>query len=122
MSTPIGSTPLPAYTIPLTPAAKAAYQDLYNKIQAGLDSTMDLATIEALNQAWPQIDQVLDENDEYAMSLDTNIFASLQKQIKSTNDGLTQLRSQIAAIASHFAMAADILAAIDKVLSVITPA
>jgi hypothetical protein len=122
MATPIGSTPLPAYTIPLTPAVKAAYQDLYNKIQAALNSTMDLATIQALNEAWPQIDQVLDENDEYTMTQDTNIFASLQKQIKTANDGLTQLRTQIAAIASHFAMAGDILAAIDKVLSVMTSA
>jgi septal ring factor EnvC (AmiA/AmiB activator) len=122
MATPIGSTPLPAYTIPLTTAVKAAYQDLYNKIQAALNSTMDLATIQALNEAWPQIDQVLDENDEYTMTQDTNIFASLQKQIKTANDGLTQLRTQIAAIASHFAMAGDILAAIDKVLSVMTSA
>ena len=122
MSTPTGSTPLPAYTIPLTAAAKAAYKDLYNKIQAGLNSTMDLATVQALNQAWPQVDQVLDENDEYAMTQDTNIFTSLQKQIKSTNDGLTLLRSQISAIASHFSMAADILAAIDKVFTVMTSA
>jgi septal ring factor EnvC (AmiA/AmiB activator) len=122
MATPIGSTPLPAYTIPLTPTAKAAYQDLYNKIQAAIDSTMDLATVQALNQTWPQIDQVLDENDEYAMTQDTNIFASLQKQIKTANDGIAQLRAQIAAIASHFAMAGEIIAAIDKVLSVMTSA
>jgi septal ring factor EnvC (AmiA/AmiB activator) len=122
MATPIGSTPPPAYTIPLTPAAKAAYKDLYDKIQVALNSTMDLATIQALNQAWPQIDQVLDENDEYAMTQDTNVFASLQKQIKTVNDGITQLRSQITAIASHFAMAGEIIAAIDKVLSVVTSA
>jgi septal ring factor EnvC (AmiA/AmiB activator) len=120
MATPIGGSPLPAYTIPLTPAAKAAYQDLYKKIQAGIDSTMDEATVQALNQAWSQVDQVLTEDQEYTLTQDTNIFASLQKQINTTNDGLTQLRSQIAAIASHFAMAGTIIAAIDKVLTVVT--
>jgi septal ring factor EnvC (AmiA/AmiB activator) len=121
-TTPIGSSPLPAYTIPLTPAAKAAYQDLYIKIQTAIDSTMDLATVEALNQAWPQIDQVLTEDGEYTLTHNTNIFASLQQQIKTTNDSITQLRTQIAAIASHFAMAGEIIAAINKVLSVMMPA
>jgi septal ring factor EnvC (AmiA/AmiB activator) len=122
MATPIGSTPVPVYTIPLTAAAKAAYQDLYIKIQTAIDSTMDLATVEALNQAWPQIDKVLTEDGEYTLTHNTNIFASLQQQIKATNDGITQLRTQIAAIASHFAMAGEIIAAINKVLSVVTSA
>jgi uncharacterized protein YPO0396 len=57
----------------------------------------------------------------YQKTQDTNVFTSLQKQIKATNDGLTQLRSQITAIASHFAMAGEILVAINKVLSVVMP-
>jgi septal ring factor EnvC (AmiA/AmiB activator) len=122
MSTPIGSTPLPAFTIPLTPAVRAAYQELYNKIQTAIDSTMDAATLEALNAWQPQVEQVLTEDRLYTLTQDTNIFASLQKQIKTVNDGLAQLRSQIAAIASHFAMAGEIIAAIDKVLTVVTSA
>ena len=119
MSTPIGTTPLPAYTIPLTPDVKAAYQDLYKKVQTAIDSTMDLATIEALNKWWPEIDQVLTKDDEYKLTQDKNIFTALQKQIKFVNDGMKELRDQIAAIASHFAMAADIIAAIDKILTLI---
>ena len=122
MATPIGSTPLPAYTIPLTPEVRAAYVDLYNKIQDAIDSTMDLATVEALNQWQPQVRLVLDEDDEYTFSKDTNIFASLQKQIKTVNDGITQLRGQIAAIAAHFAMAGEIIAAINKILSLLPAA
>ena len=117
MSTLVGSNPLPAYTIPLTPDVRAAYQDLYNKIKTAIDSTMDLATIEALNKWWPEVDQVLTQDDEYTMSQDTNVFAALQKQIKCVNDGITELRGQISSIASHFAMAGDVIAAIDKVLS-----
>ena len=119
MSTLSGSSPLPAYTIPLTPEVKAAYQDLYDKIQAAIDSTMDLATVEALNRWWREVDQVLTQDKEYTISQDTNIFAALQKQIKYVNDGLAGLRSEISSIASHFAMAGDIIAAIDKVLTLV---
>ena len=119
MSTLSGSSPLPAYTIPLTPGVKAAYQDLYDKIQAAIDSTMDLATLEALNRWQPEVDQVLRKDEEYKLSQDTNIFAALQKQIKYVNDGLTELRSEISSIASHFAMAGDIIAAINKILTLV---
>lgn len=106
-------------TIPLTPEVRAAYQDLYDKIQAALDSTMDAATVEALNTWQPEVDQVLRKDDLYKLSADTAIFSALQKQIKSTNQGLVTLRNQISSIASHFTMAADIIAAIDKVLKLV---
>jgi len=104
-------------TIPLTPDLRAAYQDLYNKIQAAIDSTMDLATVEALNTWQPEVEQVLTKDDEYKLSADTAIFAALQKQINYANAGLKVLRDQISSIASHFALAGDIIAGIDKVLS-----
>ncbi len=106
-------------TIPLTPEVRAAYQDLYNKIQAGIDSTMDLAAVQALNTWWAEVDQVLTKDDEYKLSADTAIFEALKKQINYTNQGLKTLRDQISSIASHFAMAGDIVAAIDKVFTLI---
>ncbi len=106
-------------TIPLTPDVRAAYQDLYNKMQAQLDSTMDLAAIEALNTWQPEVDQVLTKDDEYKLRADTAVFNALRKQIDFTNDGLKTLRDQISSIASHFSMAGDILAAIEKVLSLV---
>lgn len=115
MPTPGG--PLPTFTIPLTPEVRAAYQDLYDKIQKAIDNTMDLPTIQALNKWQPEVDQVLTQDAEYRLSQDTNIFAALQKQIQFVNDGITELKSQISSIASHFAMAGEILAAINKVLS-----
>lgn len=117
MSTPIGSTPVPPCTIPLSPEVRTAYQQLYDKIQAAIESTMDAAALEALNPWQNMIDQVLTQDDEYRLSQDTNIFAALQKQIQCVNDGLTELRGQISSIASHFATAGDVIAAIDKILS-----
>jgi hypothetical protein len=96
-----------------------AYQDLLKKIQAGIDSTMDLATIQALNMWWAEVDQVLTKNRLYKLSADTDIFEALQKQINYTNQGIKTLRDQISSIASHFAMAGDIIAAIGKVLTLI---
>ena len=115
---PVGNLPANP-TIPLTPEVRAAYQDLYNKIQAGIDSTMDLATIQALNTWRAEVDQVLTKDDLYKLNADTAIFGALQKQINYTNQGLKTLRDQISAIASHFAMAADIIAAIDKILTLV---
>lgn len=104
-------------SVPLAPDVRAAYQDLYVKIQAGIDSTMDLAAVQALNTWRDEVDQVLTKDDEYKLSADTAIFEALQKQITYTNQGLKTLRNQISSIASHFAMAGDVIAAIDKVLT-----
>jgi hypothetical protein len=118
MATPAQNLPAtPA--IPLTPEVRAAYQDLYDKIQAELDSTMDAAAIEALNKWQPEVDQVLTKDDEFKLSADTAILGALRKQMNYTNQGLKTLRDQIASIASHFAMAGDIIAAIDKVLTLV---
>jgi uncharacterized protein YPO0396 len=106
-------------TIPLTPEVRAAYQDLYNKIQSAIDSTMDLATLQALNAWQPKVEQVLTQDDKYKLSADTAIFESLQKQINYVNQGLKTLRDQISSIASHIAMAGDIIAAINKVLTLV---
>ena len=119
MTTPPPNIPPAAPAIPLTPEVRAAYQALYDSMQQAIDSTMDLATVQLLNQWQPQVELVLDQDDEYKLSQDTLIFAALQKQIKDVNNGLAALRTQIASIASHFAMAANIIAAIDKIFNVI---
>ena len=106
-------------TIPLTPEVRSAYQDLYNKMQAAIDSTMDLATLQALNAWHPKLEQVLTQDDKYKLSADSAIFESLQSQINYVNQGLKTLRDQISSITSHIAMAGDIIAAIDKVLTLV---
>jgi hypothetical protein len=111
---------LPAgVSIPLSPEVRAAYQDLFDKIQTAIDSTMDADVLETLNPQLNEIDQVLTRDDEFKLSQDTAVFAALKAQISSANQGLKTLRGQIAAIASHFATAGTILAAIDKVLTLL---
>ncbi len=117
MTTP---TNLPANpTIPLSPDLKAAYQNAYNTMQAQLDNSMDPVAVEALNAAQLQIQTVLDKNDLYVLQQDTALFTALQKQIGVANNSLKTLKAQIAATASHFSMAADIVTAIDQVLCLI---
>lgn len=118
MATPLSNLPA-SPTIPLTPDVRAAYQDVYNTMQAELDNTMDEVAVQALNSWQPQVDQVLRKDDLYKLTKDTAIFDALQKQISYTNQGLKTLQGQIAATASHFAMAGNILAAINKVLTLV---
>ncbi|HEV2135574.1 MAG TPA: hypothetical protein VGR47_15170 [Terracidiphilus sp.] len=111
---------LPAnVSIPLSPDVRAAYQDLYNKIQTEIDGTMDLVAVEALNPQLNEVGQVLTKDDEYRLTQDTAIFAALKTQVISVNQGIKTLRAEIAATASHFATAGAILGAIDKVLTLV---
>jgi hypothetical protein len=105
--------------IPLSPEVRAAYEDLYNKMQVAIDGTMDLATLQALNAWQPKVEQMLTEDDNYKLNADTAIFDSLQKQINYVNQGLKTLRDQISSIASHIAVAGDVIAAINKVLTLV---
>jgi hypothetical protein len=106
-------------SIPLSPDVRAAYQNLYDKIQAQLDSTMNADVVEALNAIQPQVDDVLTKDDLYKIEQNTALFNALKQQISDTNNSLAALKAQIASTASHFAMAADIIAAINKVLTLI---
>ena len=49
MSTRSGTVLFAPPAIRLTPESRAAYQGLYNKMRAGIDNTMELPTVEALN-------------------------------------------------------------------------
>lgn len=115
---PVDNLPA-APTIPLPPEVRAAYQDLYDKMQAALDSTMDEAVVEALNQWQPEVDQVLRKDDLYKIATNTSNLDALQTQIDYANTGLKTLQGQIESIVSHLAMAGDIVAAIDKVLTLV---
>jgi len=106
-------------TIPLSSDVRAAYQNLYDTIRAELDDTMDLVAIEALNAIQPQVDDVLRKDDLYKLNQDTAVFTALRQQISDTNNSLKTLKAQIASTASHFATAGGIIAAIDKVLTLV---
>jgi hypothetical protein len=106
-------------SIPLTDELRAAYKDLYTKYESAIESTTDVAILEALNASRLDVDDVLTKDTMYRLHANTELFAVLLKQINDTNEGLSTLKGQIAAVASHIALAGDIIAAINKVLSIV---
>jgi hypothetical protein len=106
-------------TIPLTPEVRAAYQDLYNKYEAAIENTADPVVLGTLNGSQSNVDDVLTKDSMYRLHADTALFQALLKQINATNAELKTLKAQISAIASHIAIAGDILAAINRVLTLI---
>ena len=119
MSTPPQGNLPTAPTIPLPDAVRAAYQDLYAKLETAIENTTDPAALEALNAAQLNVDNTLTKDNMYRLQANTELFQALLQQINDTNSGLKTLQEQIAAIASHFATAADIIAAINKVLTLV---
>lgn len=119
MSTPLPGNLSASPTIPLTGEVRAAYQDLYNKVEAAIEATTDVAALQALNTWQGEIDLVLNQDAEYRLNANTDAFNALLKQINYTNDGLKTLQGQISATASHFAAAGNILGAISKVLGLV---
>ena len=106
-------------TIPLTDDARKAYKDLYDTMQAAIEGTIDVATLEALNARQAEVDRVLTQDAMYRLHAQSALFDTLCKQINDTNDGLKKLQAQIESIASGFNDAGQVLAAIDKVLTLV---
>jgi hypothetical protein len=117
-TTPPGNLPT-AQTIPLSDVLRAAYEDLYNKLEAAYQATADPTVLGAIGPQRDNLDSILTKDTMYKFSLDTELFTALQAQISSTTDGLKTLQAQIQATASHFQTAADILGAVNKVFSLL---
>ena len=113
--------PIPPGTpaIPLTPEVRAAYQHLYDLYEAAIEATADPGLLETLNASQTDVGNILTKDNMYQLHADTGLFTALQDQIKNTNDSLQTVKTQIAAVASHIALAGDIIAAIGKVLTLV---
>ena len=105
--------------IPLSPAVRQAYEDLNARMEMAIENTADVAVLDPLNTWQGEVDGILTKDAMYQLHADSALFAALQEQITDTNKGLKKLQSQIEAIGSHFAEAGEILAAINKVLTLI---
>ncbi len=114
-----GSLP-PKPPIPLTPELRAAYQDLYDKIEAAIEGTTDVVALQALNAQQAQVDDILQKDDIYRLNANAEAFNALRQQINSANAGLKTLQGQIQSTASHFATADKILGAISKVFGLLS--
>lgn len=106
-------------TLPLTPELKTAYQALYTKLQTAIDSTSDATTLITLNDSRADINDILTKDAMYRIHQSTQAFIDLQQSIKDTNADLLLLKARIAAITAEIATAAQIIAAVDKLLSLI---
>jgi hypothetical protein len=119
-STPPSQPPAPAaLVLPLTPEQRAAYQDLYHKTETAIENTIDVGALEALNATQTDVGNVLTKDAMYQLHANTALYTALSDQIKTTNDGLAALKKQIAAISSNISTFATILAAVDKVLTLV---
>ena len=117
MSTPTtGSLPA-SPTIPLPDDLRAAYEELYAKLEAQYQGTADPTVLEVVGPARDNVGNILTKDNMYKFNADTALFQALLTEIESTNDNLKALQGQIAATASHFALAGDILGGITKVFS-----
>ena len=120
MSVPEPPFAVPARpTIPLTVETRHAYQDLYDKMQDTIDQTTNVPLLEALNTWQGEVDDILTKDNMYRLKASSALFDALLKQINDTNDGLDKLKNQIQSISAGFEEAGQVLAAIDKVLTLI---
>jgi len=106
-------------TIPLSTEVRKAYQDLYDTIEAAIETTKDAAVLESLNARQADVDNILTKDDMYRLHANTALFDALSKQINDTNEGLATLEKQISSIAAGFNEAGQVVAAINKVLSLV---
>jgi len=109
--------PSNAPAIPLSDDARQTYQDLYDQYEAAIQASNDPAVILPLRNSQMDLRNVLTKDNMCRIESTTALLNALLDQIKTTNDDLVTLKAQIAAIASKISTAADIIAAIDKVLS-----
>jgi hypothetical protein len=112
-------TPPSSPTVPLADEIRAAYEDLYDKLETEYQSNPDATARQAIGPLRDNIDDVLTKDDMCRFEQNTAQFQALLQQISDTNTGLKTLQTQVSATASHFKTAGAILGAITKVLSLI---
>ena len=109
-----------APTIPLTPQVRAAYQDLSSQLETVIEATTNVGDLEVLNASKLNVDNVLTKDNMYRIQQTSALLQALLLQINGTNKELKILQDQILAISNHIAQAAEVLAAISKVLSLVS--
>jgi hypothetical protein len=106
-------------TIPLTPAVRAAYQDLYDQYENAIETTTDDAYRKEVFAWQVNVGNILAKDLEYQFNANTARLLALRAQINSTNTDLVKIKAQLAVIAARIATAGTIIAAINKVLSLV---
>jgi len=116
------STPTPGSgtpSIPLTADQRTAYEALYDKNEAAIQGTTDVDLLKTLNDTQLNIGNLLSADDQYHIQQDTAQFKALLTAINTTNDGLKDLKKKIAGVATKISIFGDVLAAVNKVLTLV---
>jgi hypothetical protein len=112
--------PTKGVTLPLTDDLRAAYKALYDQYESLIEATTDPGLLGVLDSSQTDVDNILTKDSMYRLHANTALYQALMQQIKSTNNDLAALKKQIQTVASHVAEAGDAIAAITKVLSLVS--
>lgn len=115
---PPGNLPV-SPTIPLSDDLRTAYETLRDALEAQYQGTADLTVRSAILPQLNNVKNILTKDSMYKIAKDDAIYQALLTQINATNDGLKTLQTQMAATASHFQMADNIVSSIAKVFSLL---
>ena len=116
---PHSAAPAATLVLPLSQEIRTAYLELSDKYQLAIMSTADVGVLQALVASKLDVDNILTKDNLYRINKATEQFDQLLKQIQCTNADLVRLKAEIAAVAGNIDTAADILAAISKVLTLV---
>jgi hypothetical protein len=117
----VNTPPIPsaAPSIPLTLEVRQAYQDLSDEYQSEFETSTDLVYRKELLAWKTDVDNILTKDRQYQFNANTLLLQALLGQIKQTNTDLVKIKAQLEAIVSKIGTAGTIIAAINKVLSLV---
>ena len=93
------STDTDSPLVPLSSAARAAYQAIYDNAQAAMQKTTDGELLQSLDQSRLNAAAVISADNAYRINANTTTYEALAHQINTTNDGLKKLQTDIAGVA-----------------------
>ena len=116
-TTPV--TPGTPRPIQLTPDERQAYIDHYQQYEDAIENTNDPTLKASLIASQNAVAAVITADNMARIQQNTAAYEALLKQMKTTNDGLAALQTQIKKIAGDINTYAGILSGIVKVLSLV---
>jgi septal ring factor EnvC (AmiA/AmiB activator) len=116
-TTPV--TPGTPPTIPLTPTVRQAYIDHYTQYEDAIENTNDPTLKASLMVSQNAVAAVISADNTARIQQNTAAYEALLKQMKTTNDGLAALQTEIKKVSSDINTYAGILSGITKVLSLV---
>ena len=102
--------------IPLTPATRQAYEDLYANAELAVQATADGTILGSLNDTKDAIGAVLSADNRARLAQDDASYAAVKAQIDAANDSMKKLAADIASVASKIKIFGQVAAGIKQLL------